>query len=164
MGVPRPKLHGLTLPFLLFRMLTYYTYNSSLLFFSFHVTNSESSNYFPINVHNFYFFCFAIAVTPMDSACTPFVWKWLFSSPSRVWFEKNVHSWSSGRIAPIILYYYSERSFQFLHCGAHSLIRGVLIQSCSAGAKNLTNYVFCHVQFNSPGQSSKNHCAIKAKF
>ena len=39
----------------------------------------------------------------------------------------------------------------------HSLIRGVLIQSCSVGAKNLTNYEFCHVQFNSPGQSSKNH-------
>ena len=47
---------------------------------------------------------------------------------------------------------------------AHSLIRGVLIQSCPARAKNFTNYVFCHVQFNSPGQSSKNHCAIKAKF
>ena len=26
----------------------------------------------------------------------------------------------------------------------HSLIRGVLIQSCSAGTKNFTNYVFCH--------------------
>ena len=26
----------------------------------------------------------------------------------------------------------------------HSLIRGVLIQSCSAGAKNFTNDVFCH--------------------
>ena len=47
---------------------------------------------------------------------------------------------------------------------AHSLIREVLIQSCSAGAKNFTNYAFCHVQFNSPGQSSKNHCAIKVKF
>ena len=46
----------------------------------------------------------------------------------------------------------------------HSLIRGVLIQSCSAGAKIFTNYVFCHVQFNSPGQSSKNYCANKAKF
>ena len=45
----------------------------------------------------------------------------------------------------------------------HSLIREVLIQSCPAGAKNFTNYVFCHVQFNSPGQSFKNHCAIKAK-
>ena len=45
----------------------------------------------------------------------------------------------------------------------HSLIRGVLIQSCSAEAKNFTNYVFCHVQFNSPGQNSKNHCGIKAK-
>ena len=46
----------------------------------------------------------------------------------------------------------------------HSLMRGVLIQSCPAGAKNFPNYVFCHVQFNSPGQSSKNHCANKAKF
>ena len=46
----------------------------------------------------------------------------------------------------------------------HSLIRGVLIQNCPAGAKNFTNYVFCHVQFDSSGQSSKNHCGIKAKF
>ena len=30
----------------------------------------------------------------------------------------------------------------------HSLIIGVLIQSCSAGAKNFTNYVFCHPQFS----------------
>ena len=30
----------------------------------------------------------------------------------------------------------------------HSLIRGVLIQSCSARAKNFANYVFCHPQFS----------------
>ena len=30
----------------------------------------------------------------------------------------------------------------------HSLIRGVLIQRCPAGAKNFTNYVFCHPQFS----------------
>ena len=30
----------------------------------------------------------------------------------------------------------------------HSLIRGVLIQSCSDRAKNFTNYVFCPPQFN----------------
>ena len=30
----------------------------------------------------------------------------------------------------------------------HSLIRGVLIQSCSAGAKNFTKCVFYHVQFS----------------
>ena len=30
----------------------------------------------------------------------------------------------------------------------HSLIRGVLIQSCSARAKNFTNYEFCHPQFS----------------
>ena len=31
---------------------------------------------------------------------------------------------------------------------SHSLIRGVLIQSCPTRAKNFTNYVFCHVQFS----------------
>ena len=46
----------------------------------------------------------------------------------------------------------------------HSLIRGVLIQSCSAGAKNFTNYVFCHPQFSGVIQNIENHCAIKAKF
>ena len=30
----------------------------------------------------------------------------------------------------------------------HSFIREVLIQSCPAGAKNFTNYVFCHPQFS----------------
>ena len=30
----------------------------------------------------------------------------------------------------------------------HSLIREVLIQSCSARAKDFTNYVFCHPQFS----------------
>ena len=42
----------------------------------------------------------------------------------------------------------------------HSLIRVVLIQSCSAGAENLTNYVFCHVQFNGVIQNIENRCAI----
>ena len=41
----------------------------------------------------------------------------------------------------------------------HSLIRGVLKQSCSTGAKNFTNYVFCGVI-----QNIENHCAISAKF
>ena len=42
----------------------------------------------------------------------------------------------------------------------HSLIRGVLIQSCSAGAKNFTNYVFCHPQFSGVIQNIENCCAI----
>ena len=46
----------------------------------------------------------------------------------------------------------------------HSLIRGVLIQSCPAGAKNFTNYVFCHVQFSGVIQNIENRCAIRAKF
>ena len=40
----------------------------------------------------------------------------------------------------------------------HSLIRGVLIQSCSARAKKFTNYVFCHPQFSGVIQHIENHC------
>ena len=46
----------------------------------------------------------------------------------------------------------------------HSLIRGVLIQSCSAGAKKFTNYLFCHPQFSGVIQNVENCCAIRAKF
>ena len=46
----------------------------------------------------------------------------------------------------------------------HSLIRVVLIQSCSARVKNFTNYVFCHPQFSGVIQNIENHCAIRAKF
>ena len=38
----------------------------------------------------------------------------------------------------------------------HSLIRGVLIQSFPAGAKNFTNYVFCHLQFSGVIQNIVN--------
>ena len=55
----------------------------------------------------------------------------------------------------------STVSYNFMKlCVNHSLIRGVLIQSCSAGAKNFTNYVFCHPQFNGVIQNIENHCAI----
>ena len=46
----------------------------------------------------------------------------------------------------------------------HSLIRGVLIQSCSAGAKNFTNYVFCCPQFSGVIQNIENRCAILTLF
>ena len=42
----------------------------------------------------------------------------------------------------------------------HNLIREVLIQSCSARAKNFTNYVFCHPQLSGVIQNIENHCAI----
>ena len=42
----------------------------------------------------------------------------------------------------------------------HSLIRVVVIQSCSTGAENFTNYVFCHPQFSGVIQNIENHCAI----
>ena len=38
------------------------------------------------------------------------------------------------------------------------------MQSCSARAKNFTNYVFCHPQFSGVIQNIEIHCAIKAKF
>ena len=73
--------------------------------------------------------------------------------------------------------YYSQESTitelcSFLKCSLflmglevlHSLIRGVLIQSCFADAKNFTNYVFCHVQFSGVIQNIENRCAIRAKF
>ena len=48
----------------------------------------------------------------------------------------------------------------FICFDIHSLIRGVLIQCCSTGAKKFTNYVFCHPQFSGIIQNSKNHCPI----
>ena len=49
---------------------------------------------------------------------------------------------------------------QFCFLYSHSLIRGVLIQRCSAGAYNFTNYVFCHPQFSDVIQNIENCCAI----
>ena len=48
----------------------------------------------------------------------------------------------------------------YICSGKYCLIRGVLIQSCSAGAKDFTNYVFCHPQFSDVIQNIENHCAI----
>ena len=46
----------------------------------------------------------------------------------------------------------------------HSMIRGILIQSCSAGAKNVTNYVFCHPQLSGVIQNIEIRCAILTLF
>ena len=46
----------------------------------------------------------------------------------------------------------------------HSLFRGVLIQSWSAGTKKFTNYAFCHPQFSGVIQNIENCCVIRAKF
>ena len=54
--------------------------------------------------------------------------------------------------------------FYILSKVLHSLIRGVLIQSCSAGAKNSTNYVFCHPQFSGVIQNIENRVAILTLF
>ena len=47
---------------------------------------------------------------------------------------------------------------------SHSLIRGVLIQSCSAGAKSFTNYLFCHPQFSGVIQNIETRCDILTLF
>ena len=59
------------------------------------------------------------------------------------------------RFTPVCI----PKLFSHLIC-VHSLIRGVLIQSCSAGAENFTNYVFCHPQFSGVIQNIENRCAI----
>ena len=61
---------------------------------------------------------------------------------------------------------YKDGNFlvQWLTKGKHSLIRGVLIQSCPTGATNFTNCVFCHPQFSGVIQNIENRCAIRAKF
>ena len=46
----------------------------------------------------------------------------------------------------------------------HSLIRGILTQSCSAGAKNFTKCVFNHVQFSGVIQNIAYHRAIFTLF
>ena len=51
-------------------------------------------------------------------------------------------------------------TYCIIHMQYHSLNRGVLIQSCSAGAKKFTNYVFCHPQFSGVIQNIENCCAI----
>ena len=40
------------------------------------------------------------------------------------------------------------------------LIRGILLQRSSAGAKKFTNYVFCYPQFSGVIQNIENRCAI----
>ena len=47
---------------------------------------------------------------------------------------------------------------------AHSLIRGVLTQSCSTGAKNFTKCVFYHVKFSGVIQNIAYHHAMKTNF
>ena len=53
---------------------------------------------------------------------------------------------------------------KFLMSLHHSLIRGVLIQSCCTGAKYFTKYVFCHPQFSCVIQNIENYCAILILF
>ena len=72
----------------------------------------------------------------------------------------------------LLLYYQKNNNLEYFHVKknwektwfwrAHSLIRVVLIQSCSARAKNFTNYIFCHPKFSGVIQNIENCCAIRA--
>ena len=85
----------------------------------------------------------------------------------RVWSEKYTHSSTIDRLTPIILYYKIIRTFPVwnkgskIPCNVDVKLKkilwynnitvwseGILIQTCSAGAKNFTNCVFYHVQFS----------------
>ena len=71
------------------------------------------------------------------------------------------------KIREIVLKHPSESRSTFFfswEMAQHSLIRGVLIQSCSTGAKNFTNYVFYHPQFSSVPKNIESCCAIRTKF
>ena len=69
-------------------------------------------------------------------------------------FIESLASWKSDLHFQIKFFLSQCRKIQ------HSLIRGVLIQSFPAGAKNFTNYVFCHPQFSGVTQNIENLCAI----
>ena len=77
---------------------------------------------------------------------------------------ENPSSYGNSRISIFSIHWLSEFDFCNARFTLHSLIRGVLIQSCSAGAKKFTNYVFCHPQFSGVIQNIENCCAIRAKF
>ena len=89
--------------------------------------------------------------------------------------ERNFHCWDYRRFVVENASIPAEQGLTFLNylfrknvikkiTTVHSLIRGVLIQCCSAGVRNFTNYVFCHVQFSGVIQNIAHHRAIKTKF
>ena len=62
------------------------------------------------------------------------------------------------------IYFNDLQQVPQVHQGNHSLIRGFLTQSCSAGAKNFTKWVFYHVQFSGVIQNIAYHRAIFTLF
>ena len=119
------------------------------------------------------------------------MFQWNISSSINLLFLKSVHSilgpvkpkqscssfalywttwslyytkWKSKIIVKSLVKCLTQAAWAELDGQTHSLIRGVLIQSCPAGAKNFTNYVFCHVQFSSVIQNIENCCAIEENF
>ena len=70
-------------------------------------------------------------------------WKYLIN---QVKINEYIFTFCQGKhvenFVPNLLF---SLTLVYKYLAIHSLIRGILIQSCSSGAKNFTNYVFCHV-------------------
>ena len=84
----------------------------------------------------------------------------LFAVKSNDIKTETYYSW---RVGTLVLCHTQHGGVIQIPSSIHSLIRGVLIQSCPAGAKDFTNYVFCHPQFSGVIQNIENCCAIRAK-
>ena len=85
----------------------------------------------------------------------------------RVWFLSKIVSklrQTDSKISSFAVWMVGNELNSSQCIAQHSLIRGVLIQSCSTGAKYFTNYVICHPQFRGVIQNNENRCTIRAKF
>ena len=81
---------------------------------------------------------------------------------------RNFNYYQLGRKRKIIILTKNrnllQKKYLFGIVVLHSLIRGVLIQSCSAGAKHFTKCVFYYVQFSGVIQNIAYHRAIFTLF
>ena len=88
---------------------------------------------------------------------TYFMWFWNKIIKKCTYRVSHMDSYKSKQV--LWLRFLSQTLFP-----SHSLIRGVLIQSFSSGAKNYTKCVFYHVQYSGVIQNIAYHRAIKTKF
>ena len=72
-------------------------------------------------------------------------------------YDTTIASW-------LLLLFFFRSALCTIFTILHSLIRGVLRQSCSTGAKNFTKCVFYHVQFSGVIQNIAYLCAIFTLF
>ena len=111
MGVPHPKLHGLTLPFLLFRMLTHSIHVQQFTPFLFHfmLLIPKVPIIFPLTCTIFFFFCFAILWPPWTLHAPLLFENGYFHHPSVVW-EKKMQYKGQNCVNFIFLRYFFDFS------------------------------------------------------